>query len=540
MSPSRSAENSDETDLATNDDYATRVASRTAEREREEERRRMQVEMRRREQELLARIKEQQKELDAVKAEKTKVEKELSRQERERQEERRQLFEKEKNLEQERKRMDQEEKERRQFEERERRLQEEQERNERYEVERRETQSRQQHERVLRREKASPAHLRGRRPPSLVSSEENEDDAPVSISIATTPSSPRLPKRELFQLKAATPTFSRKMSQTAVAAPPTPTTTRRVPNDDLQRRPSLRHNTPRNVEKPTQGASLGRRSSFRKKESIVDDNDSIKPQVASTSDKPTPIKIQRTPSIRRKLSQSKESSSKEVEPKTLSLSRMRAPSREPSFDLEEKENHRNNRLKTTAYISNANNSVKIEMKDAKKSVPPSPAIKKKGTSSGSSTPARRSVFAPKPRDDLIACKNCQRNFAEDRIEKHEEICLKTSKKKRKTFDMTKARVKGTDAANYVKSAAQLKAKEAKEQKKSDWRKKREEFINTLRAAKEAQKHLANGGNLKDLPPPPPMDTSDYIQCPHCTRRFSEAAAERHIPKCKDIKSNKKR
>ena len=33
----------------------------------------MQVEMRKREQELLAKIKEQQKELDAVKAEKTKV-----------------------------------------------------------------------------------------------------------------------------------------------------------------------------------------------------------------------------------------------------------------------------------------------------------------------------------------------------------------------------------------------------------------------------------------------------------------------------------
>ena len=33
------------------------------------------------------------------------------------------------------------------------------------------------------------------------------------------------------------------------------------------------------------------------------------------------------------------------------------------------------------------------------------------------TPAatRRSVFAPKPRDDLVACKHCQRNFAEDRV-----------------------------------------------------------------------------------------------------------------------------
>ena len=80
-----------------------------------------------------------------------------------------------------------------------------------------------------------------------------------------------------------------------------------------------------------------------------------------------------------------------------------------------------------------------------------------------STPARRSLFAPKPRDDLVSCKMCGRNFAEDRIEKHEEICSKTAAKakKRKVFDMTKARVKGTDAAKYVKSAAQLKNIEAK-------------------------------------------------------------------------------
>ena len=84
-------------------------------------------------------------------------------------------------------------------------------------------------------------------------------------------------------------------------------------------------------------------------------------------------------------------------------------------------------------------------------------------SSTSSTPARRSLFAPKPRDDLVACKNCGRNFADDRIEKHEEICIKTmaKAKKRKVFDMTKARVKGTDAAKYVKSSSHLKNIEAR-------------------------------------------------------------------------------
>lgn len=341
----------------------------------------MQVEMRKREQELLSKIKEQQKELDAVKAEKTKVERELTRAEREREDERRQMQEKERSLEMERQRMELESR-----------------RSQESDVERRDS-YRRPYERVLNREKASPAHLRGRRPPSL-----------------------------------------------------------------------------------------------------------------------------------------------------NRLRGSRGPSREPSFEEDRDSARSSVKSRSTTYISggssnsnNSNNTVKIEIKDAKKSVPPSPAIKKKAPAA-SSTPARRSLFAPKPRDDLVSCKHCGRNFADDRIEKHEEICLKTAQKakKRKVFDMTKARVKGTDAAKYVKSSTHLKNMEAKEQKKSDWRKKREEFINNLRAAKEVQKHLANGGSIKDLPPPPPSDTSDYITCPHCSRRFSEGAADRHIPKCKDIKSNKKR
>lgn len=53
-----------------------------------------------------------------------------------------------------------------------------------------------------------------------------------------------------------------------------------------------------------------------------------------------------------------------------------------------------------------------------------------------------------------------------------------------------------------------------------------------------KQHLAGGGKLSDLPPPPPLDTSDYVPCPHCGRKFNEAAAERHIPKCVNIKHNK--
>ena len=69
-----------------------------------------------------------------------------------------------------------------------------------------------------------------------------------------------------------------------------------------------------------------------------------------------------------------------------------------------------------------------------------------------------------------------------------------------------------------------------EPKKLDWRKKREEFKSTLQAAKEAQRHLAKGGDLRDLPPPPPSDTSDYVQCPYCHRRYKDANKLELLPR----------
>ena len=62
-------------------------------------------------------------------------------------------------------------------------------------------------------------------------------------------------------------------------------------------------------------------------------------------------------------------------------------------------------------------------------------------------------FSPKP--GLIQCKNCSRNFAADRIDKHLNICKKTVKQ-RKPFDVSKARVEGTDAANFVGQKTQTK------------------------------------------------------------------------------------
>uniref|UniRef100_A0A182K481 C2HC/C3H-type domain-containing protein n=1 Tax=Anopheles christyi TaxID=43041 RepID=A0A182K481_9DIPT len=160
-------------------------------------------------------------------------------------------------------------------------------------------------------------------------------------------------------------------------------------------------------------------------------------------------------------------------------------------------------------------------------------------------------------DGLTRCDICCRNFATERIDKHRQICQKTKTKKRKVFDITKHRVQGTDAESYVlkgkkasnAGAASIARKQSSQLtstssgaapggKQSNWRKKHEEFIATIRAAKEMKAHLARGGKLSDLPPPPPSENPDYIQCPHCSRRFNQTAAERHIPKCATMMHNK--
>ena len=66
-----------------------------------------------------------------------------------------------------------------------------------------------------------------------------------------------------------------------------------------------------------------------------------------------------------------------------------------------------------------------------------------------SGPASKS-FSPSSNADLAECKICGRNFAKDRLEVHEKICSKTTQKKRKVFDPTKQRVKGTEAEQYLR------------------------------------------------------------------------------------------
>ena len=254
-------------------------------RAREEERRRMQVEMRKREQELLAKIKEQQKELDLVKADKAKVEKELTRAEREREDERRMLEAKEREMEIQRK-----EDERR-------------ERQEALGIRRREPHQppAASYERVLTREKASPAHLRGRRPPSLVSSENDEEVKMINTAGLAPPTTITIPITKMSEddvmlssVKPPALVASDRESVSPQRSAPPPA---RLGDStsSLQRRNSLR----RPGARPDPGpASVNRSGSFRIKKENYDPKPRV-PQSPSLQRRDAP-KVPQSPSLQRR------------------------------------------------------------------------------------------------------------------------------------------------------------------------------------------------------------------------------------------------
>eukprot|EP01006_Ploeotia_vitrea_P006259 TRINITY_DN12655_c0_g2_i1.p1 TRINITY_DN12655_c0_g2~~TRINITY_DN12655_c0_g2_i1.p1 ORF type:complete len:807 (-),score=107.85 TRINITY_DN12655_c0_g2_i1:150-2441(-) len=127
---------------------------------------------------------------------------------------------------------------------------------------------------------------------------------------------------------------------------------------------------------------------------------------------------------------------------------------------------------------------------------------------------------------LSACGNCGRKFAVERLAKHMKIC--TGIKKRKVFDPAKMRTEGTEMAQFRGAA---KAAKKEEKPKSKWQAKHQAFQDAIKSAKKMEAHLKAGGKVSDLPPPPPSENPDYVQCPHCERRFNPTAAERHIPRC---------
>ncbi|NXD65561.1 ZC21C protein, partial [Eolophus roseicapillus] len=143
--------------------------------------------------------------------------------------------------------------------------------------------------------------------------------------------------------------------------------------------------------------------------------------------------------------------------------------------------------------------------------------------------------SPGEQGKLGLCSFCGRSFLCTRLEKHISICSKLQGSKRKVFDSRKARTKGTALEEYQ----QLKGSEGPESKpprKNNWKQKHAVLIQTMREARAVEQVLSKGGKVSEVPLLPPIENPDYVACPYCTRRFAPQVAERHVPKCKNIKN----
>ncbi|NWI77463.1 ZC21C protein, partial [Dryoscopus gambensis] len=134
------------------------------------------------------------------------------------------------------------------------------------------------------------------------------------------------------------------------------------------------------------------------------------------------------------------------------------------------------------------------------------------------------------------CSFCKRKFLCTRLEKHLSICGKNQDSKRKVFDSSKARARGTELEQYQQRKSSRSPQSKTPPRKNNWKQKHEALIHIVSQARQVQQILAKGGKVSDLPPLPPIENPDYVACTYCGRKFAPRAAQRHIPKCKNIKN----
>ena len=124
--------------------------------------------------------------------------------------------------------------------------------------------------------------------------------------------------------------------------------------------------------------------------------------------------------------------------------------------------------------------------------------------------------------EMSECSVCGRHFNSDRIAKHELICAKTHTTNKQPTRPNTAKPSTTTTTHTPPPAAAATDK---------WKSKHNDFQQAIQYAKQLTAAQQQGIPLAQLPPPPPSANPDYLQCPHCQRRFSPTAAERHIAAC---------
>ena len=146
---------------------------------------------------------------------------------------------------------------------------------------------------------------------------------------------------------------------------------------------------------------------------------------------------------------------------------------------------------------------------------------------------------------LQPCSICGRKFASTRLAKHELACQK-SHQKRKTFDAKEQRLTAEQkqtarGSGGVSDSGGSRGAERRRDTAAvpKWKRQSEAFQAMLKQGRRDKQLLKQGVSARDLPQPqfPAHESSDdRVECPHCRRKFNQAAADRHIPHCSSTKA----
>ena len=130
--------------------------------------------------------------------------------------------------------------------------------------------------------------------------------------------------------------------------------------------------------------------------------------------------------------------------------------------------------------------------------------------------------------NMEECSHCGRHFLEARLARHQAVCQGRKKVPRRQFNAKAQRlVEGAESSKKMPNDRVLTREGAS----------REERCQRLKRQSEALRCAIKSARTPSDPPAPIEEVpDDRVECPHCSRRFAPAPAERHIAKCKEIRA----
>lgn len=147
-------------------------------------------------------------------------------------------------------------------------------------------------------------------------------------------------------------------------------------------------------------------------------------------------------------------------------------------------------------------------------------------------------------DEVVAvevrpCPDCGRKFNAHSLERHARVCREVFARKRAQFDSQSARLADTGVDQIRVDEVAVEKREllvAKQKSRHSWKKE----SGGLRAAMAAARAAAAGqpvpAEVAAAAAAAAAEDDSMVQCPHCSRRFAEASAQRHIPHCAETKA----